>query len=165
MNNTTSLCFIALGSNLNSPLQQVQSAVKELAQHEDITLIQRSSWYLSKPLGPQDQPDFINGVISMTTELTPLALLDTLQTLEHAHGRARKQHWGPRTLDLDLLLYGRQIEQCERLILPHPQMLRRNFVLLPLYEIAPKLVLPGGTALEKFIDSSLNTNIEKLQQY
>ncbi|ODN42878.1 2-amino-4-hydroxy-6-hydroxymethyldihydropteridine diphosphokinase [Piscirickettsia litoralis] len=158
-------CFIALGSNLNSPVQQVQSAVKELAEDRGIVVEKCSSWYLSKPYGPQDQPDFINGVVAIQTELAPLALLDTLQTIEHAHGRTRDQHWGPRTLDLDLLLYGQHTEQCERLSLPHPEMLKRNFVLLPLYELAPELILPGGTALKKFIDQSLNKDIEKLQQY
>lgn len=159
------LCFIALGSNLNSPINQVQTAVKELGQERDIDVEACSSWYLSTPLGPQDQPDFTNGVVQVRTTLTPLALLDTLQTIEHAHERVRTQHWGPRTLDLDLLLYGQTTHQDERLSLPHPEMLKRNFVLLPLYEIAPELVLPGGTPLKKFIDQSLNKGIEKLQQY
>lgn len=141
------LVYIGIGSNLEDPLQQVQNAIIELAQLPASQLVKSSSLYRSKPLGPKDQPDFINAVIALETQLPPLSLLDALQALELQYGRVRTSHWGPRTLDLDVLLYDQQQLQTERLILPHPGLKNRIFVLKPLMEIAPELVLPSGERL------------------
>ncbi len=139
--------FIGIGSNLKDPLHQVQTAIAELVQLSKTIFITSSSFYRTKPLGPTDQPDFINAVIALETELTPLELLDALQAIELQHGRVRDRRWGPRTLDLDLLLYDQLTLQSERLTLPHSGLKNRIFVLQPLAEIAPELMLPSGESI------------------
>jgi 2-amino-4-hydroxy-6-hydroxymethyldihydropteridine diphosphokinase len=134
-------CYIGLGSNLEHPIDQVTQAFDELAALPKSRLINRSSLYRSKPVGPQDQPDFINAVAKLETELEPIALLDHLQQIEQAHHRKRLQHWGPRTLDLDLLLYGDQQIETPRLTVPHTQMTKRAFVLVPLRELDPQILV------------------------
>lgn len=141
-------CFIALGSNLQQPLQQVQRAALSLAQLPQSRLLATSRWYQSAAVGPGEQPDYINGVSELLTDLPALALLSQLQTIEQQQHRQRLQHWGPRTLDLDLLLYGDSIIAEPTLTVPHPRMLQRNFVLYPLAELAPTLQLPTGVLLK-----------------
>lgn len=140
--------FVAIGSNLGDPLAQARRAVAALATLPESELQQASSFYGSRPMGPADQPDYVNAVVRLHTRLGPLALLDQLQRIELEQGRVRKdERWGPRTLDLDLLLYGEEHIQHERLTVPHYGMKEREFVLLPLAELAPALVLPCGTPL------------------
>jgi len=136
------VAYIGLGSNLDQPERQVLEAMAELEQLPDTCQVKKSSLYRSAPVGPQDQPDFINAVVQLETELSAQSLLEQLQQLEHKHGRVRTQHWGPRTLDLDLLLYGNMIIKTEKLTVPHPHMAARSFVLYPLLEIAPELAIP-----------------------
>ncbi|WP_439827963.1 2-amino-4-hydroxy-6-hydroxymethyldihydropteridine diphosphokinase [Aeromonas enteropelogenes] len=144
--------FVAIGSNLADPLGQARRAVSALAALPETELQQASSFYSSRPMGPADQPDYVNAVARLTTRLAPLALLDQLQKIELEQGRVRKdERWGPRTLDLDLLLYGDRVIKHERLIIPHYGMQEREFVLLPLAEIAPALVLPCGTPLAQLV--------------
>lgn len=140
------LAYIGLGSNLEDPLAQVKHAFDELADIPKTALLARSSIYSSHAVGPE-QPDYINAVALLDTQLEPLVLLDALQAIEHAHQRVRIQHWGPRTLDLDLLLYGDQTIDEERLKVPHPYLIQRSFVLYPLADITPNLHLPDGTPL------------------
>ncbi|HHJ12991.1 MAG TPA: 2-amino-4-hydroxy-6-hydroxymethyldihydropteridine diphosphokinase [Gammaproteobacteria bacterium] len=135
--------WIGLGSNLDSPLDQVRAALTELAALPDTRLAACSRLYRSAPMGPPGQPDYINAVAGVDTGLPPQALLDALQAIERAHGRVRGEHWGPRTLDLDILLYGDLKLDSPRLHLPHPGLLARNFVLVPLAELAPGLMLDG----------------------
>lgn len=137
------LAYLGLGSNLDDPLRQVRDALTEVADLPESRLLRRSSLYQTPPLGPPGQPDYVNAVAAVETALPPLALLDALQAIEARHGRVRGEHWGPRTLDLDLLLYGTQTIASPRLRVPHPQMHRRAFVLVPLAEIAPDLEVPG----------------------
>jgi 2-amino-4-hydroxy-6-hydroxymethyldihydropteridine diphosphokinase len=140
----TQVVFIGLGSNLSEPRQQLQEAVKHLAVLPATTLLSISSLYQSRPMGPQDQPDYLNAVACLETELEPEALLDQLQAIEADQGRLRDgQRWGARTLDLDILLYGALSMNTSRLIIPHPGTHEREFVLLPLKEIAPDLDIPG----------------------
>ncbi|TDQ59110.1 2-amino-4-hydroxy-6-hydroxymethyldihydropteridine diphosphokinase [Mesocricetibacter intestinalis] len=148
-----SLAYIALGSNLHSPVRQLEQALTAIAALPETELVSRSAFYLSKPLGPQDQPDYINAVAAIQTSLPPLALLDALQEIERAQGRVRLRRWGERTLDLDILLYEQQIIRSERLTLPHYDMHNREFVIVPLYEIAPDLVLPEGQKLVNLYSS------------
>ncbi|GGX85395.1 2-amino-4-hydroxy-6-hydroxymethyldihydropteridine pyrophosphokinase [Litchfieldella qijiaojingensis] len=136
--------YIGLGSNLDSPSDQVERALMALDRLPLSQLVARSSLYASRPVGPQDQPDFVNAVAALDTRLSPLALLDQLQALEQRHGRQRLRHWGPRTLDLDLLLYDDSHIDTPRLRVPHPRMVDRGFVLVPLAEVAPTLRLPDG---------------------
>lgn len=141
--------YIGLGSNLAVPLRQVRQAIAELAQLPASRLVAVSRIYRSRPMGPADQPDYINAVAAIETRLLPLKLLDSLQAIEKAHGRVRGAvQWGPRTLDLDLLLYGDEIIAEARLTVPHPGMAERNFVLQPLADIAPSLQLPDGRELK-----------------
>jgi len=155
-------CFIGLGSNLENPTDQVIQALKELQDLPDSTLQACSSLYRSDPMGPQDQPDYINAVAMLDTLLTPIALLDQLQALEQIHQRKRLQHWGPRTLDLDLLLYGKQLINCERLTVPHPGLTERNFVLWPLAEIAPDLKFPDGSLIQTYLDQQPLGTLQRL---
>ena len=138
--------YIGLGSNLEDPLAQVTRAFDELGDIVHTVVLARSAIYSSHAVGPE-QPDYINAVALLDTQLAPLALLDALQTIEQAHQRVRIQHWGPRTLDLDLLLYADQTIQHERLTVPHPYLTQRSFVLYPLADINLDLHLPDGTPL------------------
>lgn len=141
--------YIALGSNLANPLHQVQSALNALAELPQTKLIATSSLYRTPPLGPQDQPDYLNAVVALNTDLSAENLLDHTQKIELEHGRVRKdERWGPRTLDLDILLFGDEIINTERLTVPHYDMKNRQFMLYPLAEIAPELHFPTGESLQ-----------------
>ena len=136
--------YIGIGSNLDSPAQQVERAIQAIAELEGCFLAARSSLYRSAPMGPVEQPDFTNAAVSIMTIADPLTLLSKLQEIENAQGRKRDgEHWGPRTLDLDLLMHGRTVMDDPDLTLPHPGIALRNFVLLPLAEIAPAVTVPG----------------------
>jgi 2-amino-4-hydroxy-6-hydroxymethyldihydropteridine diphosphokinase len=152
--------FIGLGSNLDNPREQVIAAFRELAETDGIRLLARSSLYLSEPLGPQDQPDFINAAAVIETSLDPLSLLEVLLTIEQKHARKRERHWGPRTLDLDLLLYDDERIQHPDLTVPHPAIAERSFVLLPLREIAPQLVIPGLGSVSSLLQQLGNPVLE-----
>lgn len=137
------IATIGLGANLNDPAAQVEYALAELDRLPGTRLVARSSLYASAPVGYVDQPDFINAVAQVETALAPRALLDALLDIEHRHGRERSFRNAPRTLDLDLLLYGQAHFHEDALTLPHPRMTERAFVLLPLLEIAPDTLIPG----------------------
>jgi 2-amino-4-hydroxy-6-hydroxymethyldihydropteridine diphosphokinase len=142
--------YVALGSNLDGPLEQVLSAFERLARIRDTRLLARSRLYRSRPLGPQDQPDFINAVAGLLTQLGPAALLSELKAIEREMGRKDPPvRWGPRLIDLDLLLYDAQAIDEPGLVVPHRGIHERNFVLYPLADIAPTLFIPGhGTVGE-----------------
>jgi 2-amino-4-hydroxy-6-hydroxymethyldihydropteridine diphosphokinase len=136
--------YIGLGSNLQKPAQQIEEALGLVAEIPDTRVVTVSSLYLSAPFGGVEQPDFVNAVASMMTQLAPLKLLGRLQDIENRQGRDRDEtRWGPRVLDLDLLVYSAQTIDESDLSVPHPGIGERNFVLLPLGEIAPDLVIPG----------------------
>ncbi|RJX74489.1 2-amino-4-hydroxy-6-hydroxymethyldihydropteridine diphosphokinase [Vibrio sinensis] len=140
--------YIAVGSNLGDPVAQAKTAIDALKQLPRSEFLQASMLYSSTPMGPQNQPDYINAVVAIQTELTPLELLDCTQAIEQEQGRVRKdERWGPRTLDLDIILYGNEVMDSPRLTIPHYGMKQREFVLYPLAEIAPNLTLPDGTEL------------------
>lgn len=152
--------YLGLGSNLDDPCAHVERAVQEVGVLPQSELLAVSSHYRTAPLGPADQPDFINAVICLSTSMPPLSLLCALQQIERRHGRVRNgPRWGPRTLDLDLLLVGDQQIDLPGLQVPHPQMHCRAFVLVPLAEIAPAdLVIPKrgrlGDLLHRLGDSA-----------
>ncbi|CNF10111.1 2-amino-4-hydroxy-6-hydroxymethyldihydropteridine diphosphokinase [Yersinia nurmii] len=140
--------YIALGSNLAQPLQQVKTALEALEHLPRTRLVACSQLYRTKPLGPQDQPDFLNAVVALDTALPPEQLLDHTQEIERNQGRVRKdQRWGPRTLDLDIMLYGDRMINTERLTVPHYGLKEREFMLYPLADIAPDLIFPDGESL------------------
>lgn len=140
--------YIGLGANLSDPIGQLQRALSALAALPACKLCTVSHFYASKPMGPQDQPDYVNAVALLQTALPAEALLDALQHIELTQGRQRKaERWGPRTLDLDILLFGQQQICTERLTVPHYGLQQREFVVYPLLEIAPVLQIPGLGAL------------------
>jgi len=141
--------YVGLGSNLNNPLQQVKQAVKAIAKHPGISLIAQSKYYQTKPWGYENQPDFINAVIAVDVALSAEQLLDVLQSIETDQGRVRTMHCGPRIIDLDILLYGDEVIHTKRLRVPHPHMTKRDFVLVPLTEIAPDLDVLAGIQIDQ----------------
>jgi 2-amino-4-hydroxy-6-hydroxymethyldihydropteridine diphosphokinase len=144
--------FIALGANLAEPKTQIIRAITALQNLPDSVLLACSPLYRSTPMGPQDQPDYVNAVAKLQTTLAPHALLDELQRIELEQGRARKdERWGPRTLDLDILLYDQLVIDDERLTVPHYGMKERAFVLVPLFDLAPLLTLPDGAHLKDLV--------------
>ncbi|MBU1618172.1 MAG: 2-amino-4-hydroxy-6-hydroxymethyldihydropteridine diphosphokinase [Gammaproteobacteria bacterium] len=146
------LVYIGLGANLNQPVQQLERAVLALQSIKDTKLVQVSGFYGSKPMGPQDQPDYVNAVAALSTLLSAEDLLTELQQIELEQGRQRKdERWGPRTLDLDILLFGDEVIQTGRLTVPHYGMKVREFVLYPLAELNSGLVLPDGTRLSELL--------------
>lgn len=156
------IVYLGLGANLNAPREQLVNAVVALRQLPHSEFIAVSHHYASKPMGPQDQPDYVNAVAAIKTTLSPEQLLDLTQKIELEHGRVRKkERWGPRTLDIDILLFGEQIINTERLTVPHYGLTEREFVVYPLLEIAPNLLLPSGIKLNT-ITATLALN--ELQQ-
>lgn len=157
------VAYIGLGSNLDDPLRQVGRALEALRHIEASRLVAQSSLYRSPPMGPPDQPDYINAVACLHTRLPALELLEALQVIEQAHGRVRDRHWGPRTLDLDLLLYGAaQIDEV-RLRVPHPGIAERAFVLYPLAELDATLRIPGRGAVRALLAQCAADGLEKLK--
>ena len=153
------LVYIALGSNLASPLEQVQAAIRALGDIPHSRVVNVSSFYRTPPLGPQDQPDYLNAAVALETTLAPDALLDHTQRIELQQGRVRKaERWGPRTLDLDIMLFGDEVIHTDRLTVPHYDMKNRGFMLWPLFEVAPDLTFPDGIPLRVILD---NLNAEK----
>jgi len=137
--------YIAIGSNLASPLEQVHAALAALAEIPDSQIVAVSPFYRTPPLGPQDQPDYLNAAVALDTDLAPETLLDHTQRIELQQGRERKAHrWGPRTLDLDIMLFGDRQIATPRLTVPHYDMKNRAFMLLPLVHIAPDVCFPDG---------------------
>lgn len=156
-------CYLGLGANLAQPVLQLQQALASLQQLPRTKVAAVSGFYASKPMGPQDQPDYVNAVAAIDTALAPESLLDALQQIEQQQGRARKdERWGPRTLDLDILLYGNEIINTARLTVPHYGLQLREFVLYPLYEIAPQLSLPDGTVLCSLLEQIPLNGLQKL---
>ena len=149
--------YIGLGSNVDQPVQQIKRALIALAGMPATRLIAASRLYGNPPMGPQDQPDYINAAACIETELGPHALLGMLQTIEDQQDRARSERrWGPRTIDLDLLLFDDEIIDDVKLTVPHPDISQRAFVLVPLCEIAPDIAIPGlarASALLAALDS------------
>jgi 2-amino-4-hydroxy-6-hydroxymethyldihydropteridine diphosphokinase len=142
--------YIGVGSNLDEPRRQVQSAFLRLARVPDTRLILTSGMYASKPFGPVVQPDFVNAAAAVLTQLTARQFLDALRAIESDMGRpAQHEHWGPRVIDLDLLSYARERSSDGQLTLPHPGIVERNFVLYPLAQITPDLELPGLGRVEE----------------
>jgi 2-amino-4-hydroxy-6-hydroxymethyldihydropteridine diphosphokinase len=156
--------FIALGSNLGDPVAQVRAGARELALLPDTRLCGCSALYRTAPVGLTDQPDFINAVCELDTTLSAPALLQALFAIERTHGRVRDRPGGPRTLDLDLLLYGDARLDEPGLHVPHPRLHERAFVLYPLHDIAPALVVPGHGPVADLLAGCRGQAIERLAE-
>jgi len=156
--------YIGLGSNLNGPALQLLNALKSLQEIPSTELVKHSSFYRSKPLGPQQQPDYVNAVAQMETALTAFSLLHELQIIETRYGRVRgRERWGPRTLDLDLLVFGAEEIHDKGLIVPHPEIANRNFVLSPLVEICSGLTIPGLGLAKELLHQLGTKELEKTE--
>lgn len=155
--------FIGLGGNLGDARQTLEAAIARLADHPDLVLVGRSAFYRTAPWGVLNQPDFVNAAVSVDTALAPHALLDLLLETERAFGRVRDgERWGPRTLDLDLLLHGAASIHDERLDIPHPRMAQRAFVLLPLADLDPALDIPGQGRVASLLEKLDTHGCERL---
>ena len=154
--------YIGLGSNLDDPQSQLKKAIIALEMVPSTSVVKTSSFYRSKPVGPQDQPDYINAVVELDTELSAPVLLDYLQAIENEQGRERKIKWGARTLDLDILLFGDEIINDDRLQIPHVEMQNRGFVLLPLNEILPDCMIPGVGSVSSLLQQDNADDLVKL---
>jgi 2-amino-4-hydroxy-6-hydroxymethyldihydropteridine diphosphokinase len=144
--------FIGLGSNIGPKRQNIKNAGEKIAALEGVEIINESSLYNTSPWGKTDQQDFINQVVELETNLSPWKLLNELQQIEIKMGRQRLEKWGPRTIDLDILLYGDEIIESEELTIPHPYIGKRLFVLVPLEEINSELIFPDGTRIKEVLD-------------
>jgi 2-amino-4-hydroxy-6-hydroxymethyldihydropteridine diphosphokinase len=160
--NNLSTAYIGLGSNLNNPHLQIDSAVNTLRDTSNIDAVHCSYYYSSKAVGPGEQPDYVNAVVRCQTHLSPMALLAQLQLIENQHGRQRDIRWGARTLDLDLLLYDDICLEEATLQIPHPEISKRNFVLYPLFDLNPELVFPDGNTLRKMISAVPMTDLHRI---
>jgi 2-amino-4-hydroxy-6-hydroxymethyldihydropteridine diphosphokinase len=156
--------FIGLGSNLQEPQQQINNAIIALKALPESHMLAVAPYYRSLPMGPADQPEYINTVVHLETELSALGLLDHLQAIELSQGRERAERWGARTLDLDLLLYGDDEISHPRLTVPHPGIAEREFVLYPLLDIAATLVIPGLGRLSELKDACAPNGIVRLAE-
>jgi 2-amino-4-hydroxy-6-hydroxymethyldihydropteridine diphosphokinase len=156
------LAYVGIGSNLDKPVRQVENAFLELSRVPQCRVVKRSSLYRSAPLGYRRQPEFVNAVAAVQTMLEPHELLDGLQAIEADHGRERSFPNAPRTLDLDLLLFGDSVMNTGRLTVPHPRMQERAFVLEPLVEIAPEAEIPGIGPARHWLEKCAGQRVEKI---
>jgi len=156
------LAYIGLGSNLKGPKDQIKKALMALSETKDIALLSVSSFYQSKPLLDKPGPNYLNVVCKIETDLGALDLLNFCQEIEDNQHRKREVKWGSRTIDLDILLYGDQILATKELTIPHPEMINRAFVLLPLFEIEPGLKLPLLGPVKGLLERIKPSDVEKL---
>lgn len=147
------IVYIGLGSNLDEPYLQIKSAIKAIGNLSGTEIIQDSGYFKSKPMGPEDQPDFLNAVVEIKTTLTAKELLSQCQLIEKQQGRIKTRHWGERSIDLDILLYADQQLEMEKLTIPHPGICKRDFVYLPLLKIDQSINIPGKGLLAEIIRS------------
>ena len=154
--------YVGLGSNLDDPQSQLKKAIIAMEMVPSTSVAKTSSFYRSKPVGPQDQPDYVNAVVELDTELSASVLLDYLQAIENDQGRERQVKWGARTLDLDILLFGDEIINDDRLQVPHIEMQNRGFVLLQLNEIFPDCMIPGVGSVSSLLQQEKADGLVKL---
>jgi 2-amino-4-hydroxy-6-hydroxymethyldihydropteridine diphosphokinase len=155
--------YIGIGSNLDNPVAQVLEAVEELEMIPDTILAERSTLYSARPMGPADQPDYVNAVVAMDTLLSADELHKALIRIEDLQGRVREgEKWGPRIIDLDLLMYGNSTIDTATLTVPHPGMHERDFVIIPLEEVAGNLKIPGRGNLYSLINKCKSHSLKKL---
>lgn len=154
--------YVALGSNIEGPIAQIEQAMLGLSEIPQTTILVKSSLYRTPPWGKTDQPEFINAVVKIKTQCSAHELLSYLQAIEKNQKKKKTEQWGPRTIDCDLILYGNEVMESATLTLPHPRMLSRGFVLVPLAEIAPTLIFPSGKSIAELLVQCDCVGIEKL---
>jgi len=157
-------CYLSIGSNMGNKEYYLNGAVESLRKNPDITVTNVSSYYETEPFGVQDQPKFLNGVVEIETSLTPPELLRFIQDVEKKFDRVRIKRWGPRTLDIDILLYDNLKISEPDLTIPHPYLEKRAFVLVPLAELNPNMVLPSGRNIKSVLED-LKEDVEGIVKY
>lgn len=158
--------YIGLGSNLDEPVRQVESALDNLASLPSSHLETCSSLYRNPPMGRPDQPDYVNAVARLSTRLDPLSLLKALQAIERSQGRVRNgERWGPRIIDLDLLIYGDEVIDEPGLRIPHPGLPERAFVLVPLREIDPQISIPGRASVDELLAQVDHSDVIRIDRH
>lgn len=159
----SNVAYIGLGSNLENPLQQLQQAIERLNGIAHTQCINTSHFYGSSAVGPGEQPDYVNAAACLHTKLSAIELLDALQAIENEQGRTRGElRWTPRTLDLDILLFNQDTISSQRLQVPHPRLAERHFVLQPLLDINPELILPNGDSIQELLNALSQTGLWRL---
>ncbi len=143
--------YIGLGSNIEQPYIQIKDAIQALNALPDTKIVCDSGYYKSRPMGPKDQPDFVNAVVELQTNLLPDELLECCQMIEQEQGRIKKRHWGERTIDLDILLYADVEMKTDKLEIPHPGIVQRDFVYLPLLKLNSEIIIPGAGVLKNIV--------------
>jgi 2-amino-4-hydroxy-6-hydroxymethyldihydropteridine diphosphokinase len=147
------ISYLGIGSNLGNPMQQCRDALREISSLKNVQVLRRSSLYRTQPVGNKSQDWFVNGVLEVRTTFTAMQLLKALQWVEQAMGRVRTEKWGPRMIDIDILLFGQEIVDTGDLVIPHPEMRKRRFVLVPMNEIAPYVIHPlYGVSMRGLLD-------------
>ena len=153
---TNNIVYIGLGSNIEQPYLQIKNAIIALAGSPDTRVIEDSGYYKSRPMGPKDQPDYVNAVVKIETALGVADLLTRCQQIEEQQGRVRSRRWGERCIDLDVLLFADQQIKTDKLTVPHPGISQRDFVYLPLLKLDPAIVIPGKSALKDLLHAEEN---------
>jgi 2-amino-4-hydroxy-6-hydroxymethyldihydropteridine diphosphokinase len=156
------VAYVGLGANLGEPRQQLRRALLELDAVPRTRVVKASSLYRSEPMGYANQPEFVNAVAQLETSLRAARLLAELQAIEARHGRSRSFANAPRTLDLDLLLFGESTVETAKLAIPHPRMHERAFVLQPLLEIAPEIIVPGRGPARELLKGCADQDVERI---
>ncbi len=147
------IAYLGIGSNLGDPVQQCRDALREISSLKNVQVLRRSSLYRTQPVGSVSQDWFVNGVLEVRTTFTTQQLLKALQWVEQTLGRVRTEKWGPRAIDIDILLFGQEIVETGDLVIPHPEMHKRGFVLVPINEIAPYVIHPRyGVSMKGLLD-------------
>jgi 2-amino-4-hydroxy-6-hydroxymethyldihydropteridine diphosphokinase len=157
--------YIGLGSNIEQPYQQIEHAIIALHKLPRTRVIADSGYYKSKPMGPEDQPDYINAVVEVETALGAMELLAYCQQIEQQQGRVKKRHWGERSIDLDVLLYDDQQINTNDLVIPHPGIRQRDFVYLPLLKLNPEVEIPGKGMLNAIVKTAADTSSDYSCRY
>ena len=153
--------YIGLGSNIEQPYIQIKNAILALNKLPDTNVVADSGYYKSRPMGPDDQPDFINAVVELRTRLSENELLEQCQTIEQQQGRIKKRHWGERTIDLDILLYEDIEMKTDKLEIPHPGICQRDFVYLPLLKLNSEITIPGLGVLKNIVSLQKEQSLEQ----
>ncbi len=156
----TKTVYLGLGSNIEQPYLQIKNAIRALNDLPGTTVIDDSGYYKSRPMGPQDQPDYVNAVVELATDMSASDLLQQCQSIERQQGRIKKRHWGERSIDLDILLYADQQISRDDLQVPHPGICLRDFVYMPLLKLAPDIEIPGKGRLTICVESAKTDNAD-----
>ena len=158
---TTNTVYIGLGSNIEQPYLQIKNAITALDELPGTRVIKDSGYYKSQPMGPKDQPDYVNAVVELETALEATDLLEHCQLIEKQQGRVKSRRWGERTIDLDVLLYAKQQIKTDKLTVPHPGICQRDFVYMPLLKLDPDIEIPGAGILDVIVSGEENLTAEE----